>query len=574
MAGGWAAGFAVGHAAGRQIGDAILGAIQQSKIADIMAAKPEESQGWGNTETAQIQGLTNAKDANGNPAFTVGTSFIGPDGKEVAGGPDLPEGARFKGLTFTPNVKNADGTPLTNPDGTAVANRIDQRGVTDFLGQRYDAGLTPQQLQSARTRAITDVLMPTNPLLAMRAMRENEQADRDAQQFGLNKVLTEQQIAEGKRREEQATRDKQHLDERVAAFGSSSYGQQMADYAKQVQAWDAAGRPAGQEPARPQYTMFHALENAATDLAVGQKYGKVDPGKVIALQEQIRKANDEGYGRALLAAQNGASPQEVARIFNESGAAKVDPSALSISYEGDGKNAPKTAIIKLPDGTTINALSQLQALDKAKGVVDQFYAAKRDKRDDAHLGISAAQARAGIELHNLQAEKIREDNAERGQYRGVRDKLQTAIENGDKEQEAKLRNELMLFTTGMKGGSVQMSQQERTANFYLASGAAKTMAEAVRMAHEKVQPSPQEMYVKLLGNANLMPEIVEKAMTNMYGAKWQDSVRVGVPQAAGPVAVPKDSQQALAEASAAVARGAPKAAVNERLRAAGHPELP
>jgi hypothetical protein len=128
---------------------------------EIQAAKPTEiEQGYTPQMGEQLQGIATARDAEGNLAYQV-----------------TPQAGGGYGLA----VRNAEGgyTPVEGPG-------IQPQRVTEFLGQRYEGGLTPERMDAIRTRAmanaVTDPRMRQQMLMAASAEERALTAEQRAQQ--------------------------------------------------------------------------------------------------------------------------------------------------------------------------------------------------------------------------------------------------------------------------------------------------------------------------------------------------------------------------------------------------------
>lgn len=497
---GWAEGFASGVQLGRSLVDTYNQAKQQTQLQEIADAKPED--------------ITAPDQSNQGPLPNGGAlSDVQP------AGPDVKVG-------------------------------------TKFLGKTYDTPLTDDGINNARIAATAGVIMKSDPVRAQQMLQAIQQGNRDTARFDREQTIWGQQ-----------DQDRQKVQDyekgRADAFANTYYGRQTADYAQQLQKWSAdkkaydaavaAGQtpagPAPVQPQRPAYTIGQSLADEAALLANDAKHGKLDTGAFAKFSERSRQIEDEGYSKALRIAQNGGSLDAVAQAFNASGAQKFDPA--SVVSDRQAKNAqgvPSREITyRTPDGQThtINTLAELDALGQAQDTFSRFFKGREDQRADkslgiqqAHLGIAGRQADASIAHLNAQTEELTQKTADRKDLSDVRDELTTAIDAGDAAAEKKARDKLMAYTLSGKG-TQNMSDLERRANFLLASGAAKTMAEAAQLAHEKVQSSPKDDFIKLTtGAMPLSGDQLESAMKIMHGDDWKAKVGGQAGAAAGGIPAP------------------------------------
>ena len=126
-------GWASGLQAGLQLGRAFREGQERRAMEDIQAATPTEiPQGYTQQMGEQLQGIATAKDAEGNLAYQL-----------------TPQAGGGYGLA----TRNAEGgyTPVEGPG-------IQPQRVTEFLGQRYEGGLTPERVDALRTRAMANAV--------------------------------------------------------------------------------------------------------------------------------------------------------------------------------------------------------------------------------------------------------------------------------------------------------------------------------------------------------------------------------------------------------------------------------
>lgn len=493
---GWADGFAQGVALGRSLIDTYQQAKQRGQLQEVADAKPEE--------------VT-------QPVATM-------DG--------------FKGVA-------PDETGATSQMDLADAPMVQAKtGAVRFLGKTYDKPLSDQQVLDARALASSGVLMASNPAEAIRLAQSVQQNQREGARFDREQTIWGQQDKDRKKAEDYEA-------SRSEVFANTHYGRQTAEYAQQLQQWQAAkkdydakvaagadpstlGAPP-QQPQRPAYGVAQSLADEAQLLANDAKHSRLDTAAFAKFVERSRAVEQEGYGKALRLAQGGATLDAVAQAFNAGGSEKFDPkSVISDRLVKNAQGVPSREItFRTPDGRvqTINTLSELDALGQAQDTFARYFQGRQDARADKELGLRGAslaiqsrQADASIEHLRAQTGEITQKTEDRKELSSIREDLSAAIDAGDAAAEKKARDKLLSYTLTGKGGQ-NMSDLERRANFLLASGRAKTMAEAAELAHEKVQSSPKDDFIKLTtGAMPLSGEQLESAMKIMHGDDWKDKV--------------------------------------------------
>lgn len=131
---------------------------QAFELADIAQAKPESSTGFTPEQGAEL-----------DAAAKSGQYDIGFDDAKQA-------------YTVTPKA---------DPTQTGV---LAQQGVTDFMGTRTAGSMNPDQVNTARERAMAGVIMKRDPMQGMRMMREVTQAGRDDERYSWEKNRNEREM--------------------------------------------------------------------------------------------------------------------------------------------------------------------------------------------------------------------------------------------------------------------------------------------------------------------------------------------------------------------------------------------
>lgn len=205
---GFASGFATGSRVAGEAIDAYNAADQTRRIDEVRNARPQEMQGYTGLDGAQMEALANARDANGNPYYTLEDNGAG-------------------GLQLRNNFGYQDGAGQDVAAGSVTG--LPTRRVVDFLGQRYGADeLTPGRMDSLRQLAIADIVGRNDPVSGLRMRREVGAEDRAATEFGWKQEdRPVQQQMEGyrlnaaRRTDEQGGRDDAYRE---------GYAQHMADW--------------------------------------------------------------------------------------------------------------------------------------------------------------------------------------------------------------------------------------------------------------------------------------------------------------------------------------------------------
>lgn len=399
------------------------------------------------------------------------------------------------------------------------ANVAQSKGVK-FLGKTYDTAPTDAQMNSARTMAMAGVLKKSNPL----------------QGFQL-----EQQAMQGQREEDRYQREEDYRKGRQDLFSNTRFGQNqrqyndaMADYKKKLGDYEgakASGKTgldlgiAPVAPTRPDYSVGDSLADRATLISHDAKHGKLDARTFGEFTDMLSKVQNEGYEKTLRLAQSGAPIQEVIKSFNSTGNAQVDANNVVSDKMVKGKGGVETRVIQIKDQNgnikTINTVAELDSLGKANDVFTRFYQGE-------HLALDKQRTDANVAHTVAQTGVINQTLTEKKELDTIRTGLNKAISDGDEAAIKTGRAQMMSYMMSGKSGTQNMSSEERKANFYLASGMAKTSDEAARMAHEKVQTSAKDDYMSLMkpNSMGMVPrtEDIEPVMQAMHGTNWKDKL--------------------------------------------------
>ena len=161
--------FARNFAAGQQIAqnamDTFNTARRNRDLRRIADARPEEISGFSEADADQIRAMSQAiNPETGQPYYQFEDNG--------QGGLNVRNNFSYEG---------ADGQ-MVAPGSTLG---LQQRPLTEFLGRRYEAPLSDDQMEAARYRAMADVMGREDPMLGMRMRRELRQDERDGWRFGV-----------------------------------------------------------------------------------------------------------------------------------------------------------------------------------------------------------------------------------------------------------------------------------------------------------------------------------------------------------------------------------------------------
>lgn len=178
-------GWASGLQAGLQLGRAFKEGQERRAMEKIQSATANEIQDYGTSGTQQIQGLQ----ASG--AYDV-QAIPGAEGQAPTLRYTPKQGLDLQGDTPAPAGAYIDVAP--------------QR-ITEYLGQRYEGGLTPERMETIRTRAMANAM--TDPARRQQALLAVTGEERAQEGFKTQQELTNLTI------EEQRSRKKLRDDEEV-----------------------------------------------------------------------------------------------------------------------------------------------------------------------------------------------------------------------------------------------------------------------------------------------------------------------------------------------------------------------
>jgi len=461
--------------------------MQDAELNKIATANPEQSQGFTAEDGQHLEAIANAKDANGKPYYSLTAN---PDGSYAV-------------------------TDNSNPESPATV--IAQHGITDFMGQRQAGPMSDGQVASARQRAMAGVLAKSDPIAAMRLSREVTQGERDDQRFAWDKARNERDLS----KMAQADSDEALL---------RSIDQDAGDWhASRLKNPDGTDRAAGVDDflATTQYKAFK-LAGAGKLNEASQAFKDYAAQSAVKLHLETEQRNVAlGKTAAALSTGDLDAVRDFYNTYVPDGAkvkdVKRDPKTGHITIEReslDGRAMPPTVM-----KDTGQLVSTLAAFKDPMAIYNWSQNEFRNNlalKAEARAGASAA---VSDRLHNAQIDELGEKTAAKKELGQIHDDLNAALDKGDKAAEDVARKKLLSYTTGSKG-TQHMSSLEQKANLYLASGKAKTMADALDLANTKVQSSAKDDYMKFTTSAMpLQGEQLSEAMKTLHGEDWQTKVR-------------------------------------------------
>lgn len=155
---------------------------------------------------------------------------------------------------------------------------------------------------------------------------------------------------------------------------------------------------------------------------------------------------------------------------------------------------------------------------------------RKVKADESRAGSAASSAASTVALHGAQTDEIKQKTADRKDLAVIHTELTAAIDGKDAAAEKAARAKLSAYTSAGRG-SQTLSPEERKANFYLASGKAKTPEEAATLAHQKVQASAADDFREFSkpNSMGMAPNKnqVDEFMALQHGPNWKSKLPGG-----------------------------------------------
>jgi hypothetical protein len=421
------------------------------------------------------------------------------------------------------------------------------QGVTDFMGERTAGSMTPGQASSARNLAMAGVVKKYDPVRGMQMEQSAATAQRDEQRFGREQKGWQQQ-------DEAQQRDVEYRTGRERLLQASPMGQQQAAMAKFEQDTAAyneavkAGKPPqeiGLPPQKPNMQRpgpMQAMAGYADLIAHDYKFGKLNTDGLIQFQEKMQTLEKENYSKALLAAQNGGTPEQIAKAFNSAGM-QIDPQNVTVTRTKQA-NGPDQVMLNYRDDkgreTSLNVMAELEGFDKAKQVFDRFYQGEGNRRGNEQLQLSKnADKRAGAQFDQGQS-----DRAESKTEKAARATAGVALYKQNNPEATPA--ELEAVRTGILEASPRTDKnapsEVKLAQAMVNAGLAPDMRSGLEMAITKKSQSAKEAYLDLMkpqGGIAPREEDVAVVMETAFGSEWRNKVAGNKPQGGGMASDPK-----------------------------------
>lgn len=262
-------GWASGLQAGLQLGRAFKEGQERRAMEEIQKASANEIQDYGTAGTQQIQGLQ----ASG--AYDV-QAVPGAEGTAPTLRYTPKQGLDLQGDTPAPAGAYIDVAP--------------QR-MTEFLGQRYEGGLTPERMESLRTRAMANAMAdPMRRQQALQGLTAEERAQAAEGRAAAGELRTQ----EGFKTQQELTNLTIEEQRRLKKERDDAEARQKKlsqDWSDRLATKDADGNVIGMRPPNDEDLMWSAQRNAQELAAAGKTQEALGAYKdfVIASEAQIKK---------------------------------------------------------------------------------------------------------------------------------------------------------------------------------------------------------------------------------------------------------------------------------------------
>jgi hypothetical protein len=526
-----------GYGLGRQMVNDYQNAQKKSEIADL--SKEQDSKIYTDEQSQQLEAIANAKDQDGNPLYKLEAA---PDGS----------------YQVSQTAPGADGQP--------VAPATIAAGGTSFLGKTYDKPLTDTQRSAAKQLAMAGIMDKHGDTEGGMRFRDNalalqrgEKADaQNDQRFAWDKSRNERDIRQG----DQAEKDQQTLrdvDSKTADWFKSKLtnpdGTQRAatidDHLAASQFRAGALTEAGKVGEAGKVMAEHntqslvkiQLEGAQRDQDLGKTAAALNAGDLGAVKDFYNKYVPDG-----------------AKVTNVTRDAKGQ---INIERESlDGQKMPPTVL--KDTGQMVAALASFKdpmALYQwSQNEFRNNLALRQDSREGARLGL--AQDAASTGKKDTQA------------LRDAGVAYEKARQTGDNEGMKKATLDLIQAGGVSPGAASSNAPAEvKLAQAMVSAGMAPDMRSGLEMAISKKGMSGDEIHngfvsagIKNMSSAADSVTKADEAMKAMgytkANGRWSSA-----PSAAP--SKPASETDAQTQAKAAIAGGADKSKVNERLKSMG-----
>lgn len=437
-----------------------------------------------------------------------------------------------------------------------------------FLGKTYDIPLNEQQISDARAQAMAGIYDKYG---------DAETANRMRSSITQNKMASAQ-LAQVERQGKREDREDSYVEGRKNLFSNTIFSQKQAGFANDQSKYEMAMKDyqgkvnsgatdavAPVAPQKPSYGMAESLVDKATLLAHDIEHNKAGSSDLVGLAQMRKQVDDEGYGSALKMAQSGAPIAEVAKLFNEGGKVKLDPKSIVSDKFVDRGNGIKSRVItvKDPDGSTntIDVLSELDAMGEADKLFSRMFQAKGIENQGKQIGLS----QQGVNLQGRQV-KLAED--ERTRVNTERDAGKAAAVGLALEQNPKAT---LPYMAAVQSGLISPVAKKSDTKVE-ASEVVNLLGDPAIGQDGKELKNP--MTGKVETNRNKPKEQAFFQYMKKNGIKdTNEGLLKFLSEDAPQPAKPKDANDAMTQAKAAVKGGVPMMAVNAQLKEWGYAPL-
>lgn len=425
-------------------------------------------------------------------------------------------------------------------DGAPAVGTMTEVSPKQFnlLGKTFDQAPTESQQSTARNLAMAGIMKKYDPVRGMQMEQSASTAERDGQRF-------EREQKGWKEKDDEAKRDLDYRTGRERLLKQSPMGQHqeaLAQFEQDTVTYNEAIK-AGKEPQEvglpPQKPNMQrpgpmqSMAGYAELIAHDYKYGKLNTEGLINFQDKMQTVEKENYSKALLAAQSGGTPDQIAKAFNSAGM-QIEAKNVAVTRTKQA-NGPDQVTLNYKDEkgreSSINVMAELEAYDKAKQVYDRFYQSEGNRRGNEQLQLSKnADGRSGTQFAQSQTDR-NENKAEKK----ARVDAGVALykENNPQATEAEL--------AAVKSGILEPTpttdknspSEVKLAKAMVSAGLAPDMRTGLEMAITKKSQSAKEAYLDLMkpqGGIAPREEDVSVVMETAFGSEWRSKVAGNKPQ--------------------------------------------
>ena len=253
-------GWASGLQAGIQLGRAVKEGQERRAMEKIQGATAEESEGYTEAQGRQLEGLAKSG------GYDIVPQYGSPAEGQTQG--------LFTGYQAVPKAGLQD---QASGDMPAAPQTYAPQRVTDFLGQRYEGGLTPERMETIRTRAManamTDPARRQQALLAVTGEERAQKAETRAAALAEYAAAGEKRTQAGFETQQEAsllTIEEQRRLKKQRDEDEARQKQLSKDWADRLSVKDADGNVTGMRPPTSEDMMWAAQSNAKNLAAAGK----------------------------------------------------------------------------------------------------------------------------------------------------------------------------------------------------------------------------------------------------------------------------------------------------------------